>query len=77
MRCTFVITMLLVSLSRPAAQTPAAACATLAGRTLPNTTITTAQEVTGGSFTQPGTANVMPNLPPFCRVTGTIAPFSS
>ncbi len=74
MRCTFVIAMLLVSLSRPAAQTPAAPCAGLAGRTLPNTTITTAQEVTGGSFPQPGTTNVISNLPPFCRVTGTIAP---
>ena len=74
MRCPFVITMLLVSLSRPAAQTPAAACASLASRSLPNTTIAAAQEVTGGSFTQPGTANVLSNLPPFCRVTGTIAP---
>src|SRR6266545_1775965 len=74
MRYPFVIAMLLVSLSRPTAQTPAAACAGLAARALPSTTIATAQEVTSGSFTQPGTTNIIPNLPPFCRVAGVIAP---
>jgi Tannase and feruloyl esterase len=52
----------------------AAACASLANQPLPNTTITTAQAITGGSFTPPGSTNAMTNLPPFCRVAGTIAP---
>src|SRR5262245_54629025 len=52
----------------------AAACAGLAQQQLPNTTITAAQAITTGSFTPPGSTNAMTNLPPFCRVAGTIAP---
>jgi len=54
----------------------ATACAGLARQQLPNTTITAAQAITTGSFTPPGSTNAMTNLPPFCRVAGTIAPTS-
>jgi feruloyl esterase len=51
----------------------AAACAALAARKFPNTTISVAETITEGSFTPPnGTA--ISNLPPFCRVAGVIAP---
>ena len=61
--------------ARPAAQTvPAATCERLADQRLPNTSITAAQSVTGGSFTPPGSTNAMTGLPPFCRVAGVIAP---
>ena len=60
----------------PSAQTVTAACEGLAAQRLPNTTITTAQAVTGGSFTPPGSSNAITNLPPFCRVAGEIAPTS-
>ena len=52
------------------------ACASLASQTLPNTTISAAQAITTGSFTPPGSTNPITNLPPFCRVAGTIAPTS-
>ena len=52
----------------------AAACTALANAALPNTSITAVQAVTGGSFTVPGSTNTMNNLPPFCRVAGTIKP---
>jgi len=55
---------------------PPATCARLADQKLPVTTITAAQAVTGGSFTPPGSSNAIANLPPFCRVTGVIAPTS-
>ena len=51
----------------------AAACTALANAALPNTSITAVQAVTGGSFTVPGSTNTMNNLPPFCRVAGTIS----
>ena len=56
------------------AQTDHTDCAKLKDAQLPNTTITTAQAITTGSFTPPGSQNAMSNLPPFCRVAGTIAP---
>src|SRR6185503_12086910 len=72
---TIVLPILLMAALR--AQTDrAAACAGLATQQLPNTTITTAQAITTGSFTPPGSTNAMTNLPPFCRVAGTIAPTS-
>src|SRR6478672_8263587 len=52
----------------------AAACTALANTALPNTSITAAQTVTNGSFTVPGSTNTINNLPPFCRVAGTIKP---
>jgi len=57
-------------------QDRAAHCVTLAEQRLPNTTITAAQAVTGGSFTPPRFANPIRGLPPFCRVAGVIAPTS-
>ena len=61
----------------PSAQTPnAVSCAGLAAQRLPNTTIRTAEAVTSGSFTPPGSSNAMTNLPPFCRIAGEIAPTS-
>jgi feruloyl esterase len=67
----------LVSITPTAAQRGSTeSCASLASRQLPNTTITAAQAVTTGSFTPPGSTNALTNLPPFCRVAGTIAPTS-
>jgi feruloyl esterase len=63
-----------VSGASPPAQPSAVRCARLAEQALPTTTITTAQAVTSGSFAPPGSANPLPNLPPFCRVAGVIAP---
>ena len=54
----------------------ATACTSLAQQQLPNTTITTAQAITTGSFTPTGSTNAIGNLPPFCRVSGVIAPTS-
>jgi feruloyl esterase len=78
MRLLATMTVLLVCLvSNLLAQTPStAACANLTQRQLPNTTIKTAETVTTGSFTAPGSTNAISNLPPFCRVAGVIAPTS-
>src|SRR5665213_1164333 len=54
----------------------AASCESLASLSLPNTKITMAQQVTGGSFTAPGANNPMGNLPAFCRVAATLTPSS-
>jgi feruloyl esterase len=51
---------------------PASACAGLVSRRLPNTTIAAAEAITGGSLAAP--SGTISNLPPFCRVTGAIAP---
>lgn len=51
----------------------AADCSELAKLTLPNTTITTAEAVTSGSF-KPEGGNALTNLPPFCRIAGSIKP---
>src|SRR6478672_4597886 len=48
-------------------------CESLAAVSLPDTTITAAQSVPAGSYTPPGSA-ALPNVPAFCRVTGTTAP---
>jgi feruloyl esterase len=55
---------------------PAVSCQSLADTRLPATSIGTAQEVTGGSFTPPNSTNAISDLPPFCRVAGVIAPTS-
>ena len=60
----------------PAQTVTATACEGLAAQRLPDTTITSAQAVTTGSFTPPGSSNAITNLPPFCRVAGEIAPTS-
>jgi feruloyl esterase len=53
----------------------AADCEGLAKLALPATTITTAQSVSGGSFTPPVGAAIT-KLPEFCRVAGVIKPSS-
>jgi tannase/feruloyl esterase len=58
----------------PTHSAPALVCERLSDVRLPNTTITSAQPVTGGSFTPPGSTNAIANLPPFCRVAGAIEP---
>jgi hypothetical protein len=52
--------------------TPAAAetCASLAGLTLPDTTITTAQSVAAGTYIAPD-CEVFTKLPAFCRIAAT------
>ncbi len=60
--------------ARPGAQALTGACERLAARSLPDTTITTAEAVTAGTFTPAGSTNAITGLPPFCRVAGVIAP---
>ena len=57
----------------PAAAPPQESCASLAALTLPDTTITSASEVAGPSFTPTGSA-AMTGLPAFCRVTAVARP---
>ena len=72
-----VAIVVILAMARMAAQAaPSSSCESLAGQKLPNTTITTAQAITTGSFTPPGSTNAIDNLPPFCRVAGVIAPTS-
>jgi feruloyl esterase len=52
---------------------PASACAQLAALALPDTTITNAEAVVGGTFTPPR-GRALDNLPPFCRVAATSKP---
>jgi feruloyl esterase len=51
----------------------AAQCAALKGATLPDTTIESAAEVAGPTFTPPGNA-ALTNLPAFCRVVAVTKP---
>jgi feruloyl esterase len=63
---------------------PPSTCAALAGLNLPNTTVTAAEDVAAGAFAPPAGRFPLPappgvpppygNLPPFCRVAGTITP---
>ena len=75
-RTTTLIALLPIGLAAAlhAQSDRAAACTALANTPLPNTSITAAEAITGGSFTPPGSTNAMNNLPPFCRVAGTIKP---
>ena len=57
----------------PVAAAPAASCAALASIALPDTTIKTAEEVAGPSFTPPA-GGAMNGLPRFCRVAATTKP---
>src|SRR5262245_42663182 len=60
----------------------AATCADLTKLSLPNTTITLAQQVEAGAFPPPAArgaapaANPFANLPAFCRVQATLKPSS-
>src|SRR4029453_6467795 len=51
-------------------------CEQLAAVKLENTTIASAERVTGGVFTPPTVRDSLTNLPPFCRVTGETRPTS-
>ena len=61
------------ALASASAPTP---CEQLAAVKLENTTIASAERVTGGVFTPPTVRDSLTNLPPFCRVTGEIRPTS-
>ncbi len=65
----------LCAIAMGAAASPAAAatCESLSGFVAPNTTITAAQTVAGGTFVPPTGAPIT-GLPDFCRVALTIAP---
>jgi feruloyl esterase len=57
----------------------AGSCESIASLSLPNTTITLAESVAAGGFTQPGAGpggqnNAAKNLPAFCRVAATLKP---
>src|SRR5262245_57667723 len=56
----------------------AAGCEDLARISLPNATITLAQNVAAGTFTPPGGrgGNQFSNLPAFCRIQATLKPSS-
>jgi len=59
----------------------AASCESLSGLKLPDTTITSAQNMAAGSFTPPSPGNqpvpaLFKNLPAFCRVTAEVKPTS-
>ena len=65
---------LMISTARPAS---AATCESLATAKLTNGTVTMAQPVAAGTFTQPGGrggANAFADLPAFCRVAATLTP---
>ena len=76
--CATLVARPLPSRKTGASNVRAASCAGLARLQLANTTITLAEEVTGGSVsvvTPPGAQpRIITDLPPFCRVAGTIRP---
>jgi hypothetical protein len=65
----------LVATTVAASVSPAsAACPDLAGQAIPHVTIKTAERITAGSLPVPGERTIIPDLPPFCRIAGTIRP---
>lgn len=70
------VTSVRAPLAAEAAPAGAQRCTALAKLALPQTTISVAEEVRGGTFQPPVPTSVPPitRLPPFCRVAGTIAP---
>jgi feruloyl esterase len=76
-RPTLIAFVLVLALSPLAATTArAASCESLASLTLPQATITAAEAVAPGAFTQPGGrgGNPFADLPAFCRVAATLRP---
>jgi feruloyl esterase len=71
-----------VALTASAVPAAAASCESLASLALPQATITLAQPVAAGAFTQPGgrggaaAASPFADLPAFCRVAATLRPSS-
>jgi hypothetical protein len=66
--------ILLASVALALVPASAATCESVGKLSLPDTTITTAELVSGGSFAAPGVPQPIANLPSFCRVAGTIRP---
>src|SRR6516162_9705264 len=66
---------LLVSLVGIGTALATAACGSLAGLSLQDTTITAVQSVAAGTYTAPD-GEVFTNLPGFCRVAATLTPTS-
>src|SRR5688572_27429727 len=67
----------LIALVAAAGPASAATCESLATAKLTNGTVTMAQPVAAGAFTQPGGrggANAFADLPAFCRVAATLTP---
>src|SRR3954453_8691974 len=77
MRLNLLVT--LAAICAPAAA-HAATCDSLSSLTLPNTTITLAQQVAAGSFVEPGRGGApgqpLTDVPAFCRVQATLRPSS-
>ncbi len=67
-------TCLLGLLAAPAPLLRAADCAALKNLRLPETTITSAEEITSGDFENAALAKPVHGVPPFCRVTGKLTP---
>jgi feruloyl esterase len=76
------VTSLAVSALTVAPVTAASSCESLASLKLPDTTITAAESVAAGAFTQPGArgggrgGDAASTLPAFCRVAATLKPSS-
>ena len=64
---TVAILAILAVAPRAAQAAASSGCASLAGQKLTNTTITAAQVITTGSFTQPGSTNPIANLSRYRR----------
>lgn len=74
---TYRNALILTAVMTAASPATAATCEELASLKLPDTTITMAQSVAAGAFTQPGGrggAAQFSDLPAFCRVAATLAP---
>ena len=69
-----IVRILLASFTLALLPASAATCDSLSKLSLPDTTITTAEVVSAGSFTAPGVPQPIANLPSFCRVAGTMRP---
>jgi feruloyl esterase len=71
MREKLVLALLMLS---TVATLHAQSCENLAKLSAPKASITLAEVTQTGSFTAPGAANEIPNLPPFCRVVAKLKP---
>ena len=75
-RCFAASLLVAVGALVAASAASAASCESLATLALPNATISSATNVTGGSFTPPGATTPLTGLPGFCRVVGIATPTS-
>jgi feruloyl esterase len=76
LRAPGFLTIVAAAWAAGAAPAAAATCESLSSLALPSTTITAAESVAAGAFTQPGGrgGNPFADLPAFCRVAATIKP---